>query len=272
MRPKLRSVISLLLLVSFLSGCNRQPQDTQVAQGGTYFKTHFQDESQYVVESVLTDLVEMASYAKSHQLPAAFSVTAEPRSDSEFRLPSYDVKIVLGKKAAMEKTLRVSQPIWAPELYDNFAKTLIESATGAANKHDSNDLSVLLALTDLQPAAIEAENVRVSHLLDANFNDPTLHEMAAVILGAFALREFSGNFYDVRSPLCRMTAHLALSRALSAGAGGGVNGHAAETMLFTLMNNQKTALEKLNALGGESKLQPWVRALRARNAHDYREL
>ena len=38
------------------------------------------------------------------------------------------------------------------------------------------------------------------------------------------------------------------------------------------MNNQKLALEKLNALGNEPKLLPWVNALRVRNTYDYREL
>jgi len=275
MGTQLRSRICFFLLVGFLSGCNRQPQAppaTPAARGENYFKTHFQDESQFIVETVLTDLVEMASYARSNQLPAELSVIAEERSDSEFRMPSYEVKIAFGKQEAVARPLRVSQPIWAPELYAEFARTLVGGTPALAGKHDVNDLSVLVALTDLQPATIEAENEKVSRLLQTNFNDPTLHEMAAVILGAFALRESSGNFYDVRLPLCRMTAHLALARALSAGADGGVNGRAAEVMLFTLMNNQKTALEKLKGLAGEPKLQPWLNALRARNTYDYREL
>ena len=272
MGPQLRIGIPLLLLAGFLSGCNRQPQGTHVTQRGNYFKTHFQDEAQFIVETVLTDLVEMASYAKSNQPPAEFSVTAEERSDSQFRMPSYDVKIVFGKRGAIERRLLVTQPIWTPGLYEDLTKTLAGSTTAVANKHDVNDLSVLLALTDLQPATVETENQRVSSLLESNFTDPTLHEMAAVILGAFALREFSGSFYDVRSPLCRMTAHLALARVLSAGADFGVNGRAAEVMLYTLMNNQKTALEKLPALAAEPQLKSWVNALRVRNTYDYREL
>ncbi len=272
MRSPLRSLIFFSLLAGFLSGCNRQPQATQAAQREKHFKTHFQDESQFIVETVLTDLAEMAAYAKGNRLPTELSVTAEERSDSEFRTPSYDVKIVFGKNGVVTKPLRVSQPIWSPALYEDFAKTLAGGAPVVTNKHDPNDLAVLLALTDLQPATIESENERSSRLLQTNFTDPTLHEMAAVILGAFALRESSGNFYDVRLPLCRMTAHLALARALSAGADGGVNGRAAGVILFTLMNNQKTALEKLKALAGEPKLQPWVNALRVRNTYDYREL
>ena len=187
MGPQLRNGIPLLLLAAFLSGCNRQPQGTHVTPRGNYFKTHFQDEAQFIVETVLTDLAEMASYAKSNQPPAEFSVTAEERSDSQFRMPSYDVKIVFGKRGAIERRLRITQPIWTPGLYEDLTRTLAGGTTTVANKHDVNDLSVLLALTDLQPATVETENQRVSSLLESNFTDPTLHEMAAVILGASML-------------------------------------------------------------------------------------
>jgi len=150
------------------------------------------------------------------------------------------------------------------------AAILLGQAT-PLSKLDPDDRSVLTALTDLRPAKLEAENLRISQLLEESFSDPTLHEMAAVILGAFGLRDFSGDFHDVRLTMCRMTAHLAMARTLS-GNTVGLNGQMAEVMLATLMNNQTVALDNLKALAKDAGLQPWVRALRARNTMDYREL
>lgn len=255
-----------------LSACSRQPPVAPAPPSDNYFKTQFQDESQFIVETVLTDLAELAAYVRSNRLPANISVRAGERSDSSFRQPNYDVTIAFDQKAAIEKPLQVNQPIWAPELYQDFAGTLVGKVPVAARRHDAQDLSVLVALLDLRAETLEAENDRVSRLLEKNFTDPTLHEMAAVILGALALRESSGYFYDIRLPLCRLTAHLTLARTLSGGTQAGVNGQVAEAMLFTLMNNQKTALDKIKALGDEPKLQSWVRALRVRNTQDYSEL
>src|SRR5262249_3163675 len=52
----------------------------------------------------------------------------------------------------------------------------------------------------------------------------------------------------------------------------GLNRRVAEALLFTLMNNQKTALESVNGLESEPALKPWVNALRIRNTSDYRQL
>jgi tetratricopeptide (TPR) repeat protein len=268
-----REAIHWLAVLGLLfGGCKRQPQQAQNASQpsapANYFQTHFQDEAQFVVETVLVDLAEMAGYAQNK--PPEVSVTATEQPGSQFRQPSYDVKIVSGKQV-LEKPLLVSGPIWSPELYEPFARAL-GAAKSTPNQHDANDLSVLLALADLQPSIIEAQNQKVSGLLQTNFHDAVLHEKAAVILGAFALREFSDDFYDIRSVLCRMTAHLALVKAFSGQASPGINGRVAEVMLFTLMNNQKAALDKLAGLEGEPKLKPWVNALRARNTYDYRPL
>ncbi len=271
----LKGAICWLSLLGLLSGCNRQPQDSQRAQQTSptadSFRTHFQDESQFIVEAVLTDLAEMAVYAQNGQRPVEVAVAATERPGSQFRQPSYEVKIVTGKKV-VRKRLDVVGPIWSPELYEDFARTLLGGGSAASSREDRNDVSVLVALTDLRASTIETENQRISGLLEWNFNDPELHEKAAVVLGTFALREFSGDFYDVRPPLCRMTAHLALARALSGKSGGGVNGRAAEVLLLTLMNNQKSALEKLAVLESEPRLKPWANALRVRNTYDYRPL
>jgi tetratricopeptide (TPR) repeat protein len=85
------------------------------------------------------------------------------------------------------------------------------------------------------------------------------------------LRECSAKFYDIRLPLCRMTAHLTFARAL--GGQAGVHTRLADAMLETLMNRQAAALEKLAQLeADEPDCAVWVRVLKAANTRDYREL
>src|SRR5215216_3143283 len=108
----LRSVIYWLAVCGvLLGGCKRQPQEEQRGSPSSeqesrrqapapdnYFQTHFQDESQFIVESVLMDVAEMAAYAQTTDptKPSEISVAATERPDSQFRLPSYDVKIRTG--------------------------------------------------------------------------------------------------------------------------------------------------------------------------------
>ncbi len=108
----LRGLI-LLLLLGFHPKSKLEAQ--AVTSAGSHFKTHFQDESQFIVESILTDIVEMAAYAKSNQFPADISVVAIERKGSLFRMPTYDVDVVIGKSRALQIELQVKQPIWSPD-------------------------------------------------------------------------------------------------------------------------------------------------------------
>src|SRR5258707_15317749 len=87
-----------------------------------------------------------------------------------------------------------------------------------------DNISLLAKLTDGTARTIEKENLSLSYDLENDFSNPALHEQAAVLLGAFTLREHSGDFYEIRSPLCRITAHLAMARYLGGGKLSDVNG------------------------------------------------
>ena len=167
-------------------------------------------------------------------------------------------------------------PIWSPEVYGDIAGKLF-GAVGMAPSDlappSAQDDEFLSNLADLTARRIAQQDVSLSGALAGQFRDAALHEKAALLLGAFMLREHSGEFFDIRSPLCRMTAHLAFARGLAGTSAPNLNGNLAEALLFTLMNNQRDALQKLSALSeAPATAQPWVRALRTRNTSDYRIL
>jgi tetratricopeptide (TPR) repeat protein len=269
-------LFSLCLISNFVTGC--KPSGTAGhGQVAGYFQTDFQDECQFIVENIVSDLAEQIYYAKFHRLPDSsyFKVSATEAAGSSFATPIYEVEINLDDKLHGLKTkLEVNGPIWSPEIYDGVAKMLANAVgLGAGTVAGSDDTALLTRLTDGTATTIEKENQRLSTELENDFTNAALHEQAAILLGAFTLREHSGDFYEIRSPLCRITTHLAMARYLSGGNLSATNGQMAGVILSTLMHNQAAALEHLsNIRTNDAALMSWVRALQARNTGDYRPL
>jgi tetratricopeptide (TPR) repeat protein len=261
-------VIAVVLMV----GCKRSNDGA-----ANYFTTPFQDESQFIVETIVSDLAEQVFYARYHQLPNPkhFSVRAVEKPDSPFGAPVYQLQIALKPwRPDLKIELKVNGPIWSPDVYQGVAAALAKKVgLETAKPKRPADTALLLGLTDGKAITIEKENEALSEDLEGDFSNPALHEEAAVLLGAFTLREHSGDFYEIRSPLCRMTAHLAMAQFLAVGRPPSVNGRVAEAMLFTLMNNQIAALEKLGGIEtNDEAVAQWVRTLQADNTSDYRPL
>jgi len=243
-----------------------------------YFKTPWQDESQFIVQTIVTDLAEMAFFSKHKNSPASndFSVVVQEKMDSSIDSPSYSIEVALDKSISPIKyDLSVNGQIWSPEVYTNLLQKIFDSI---GTKSDvvapgPQDKSLISSLTELTARNLQEQNLALSSALEKQFGDPGLHEKAALLLGAFLLRDSSGGFFEIRSPLCRMTAHLALARQLAGRSSVGLNGRLANAILLTLINNQKSALENLAGMdASEAVLQPWLRSLRTRNTHDYRIL
>jgi tetratricopeptide (TPR) repeat protein len=272
--PTRACILCVALVLSLVAGCKPSGGSSQ-SHG--YFHTHFQDESQFIVETIVSDLAEQVYYAKYRELPDAkkFSVAAMEKPGSSFDAPVYDVQIVWGGKARdLQTELKIAGPIWSAGVYDGLTAALAGAVGLTATGSDGHgDTKLLSKLADGTATTIEKENQNLSGALEDDFSNPVLHEKAAVLLGAFTLREHSGDFFEIRSPLCRMTAHLAMARFLAGKNSPGVNGRVAEATLLILMNDQSAALEKLNGIAtNDAAVTSWVRALQTRNTGDYRPL
>jgi tetratricopeptide (TPR) repeat protein len=133
------------------------------------------------------------------------------------------------------------------------------------------DARLIAALLDPRTAVLVSEDLALSRRLEAEPRDPSAHERAALLLGAFALRDHARESTDVRPALARLTAHLALAQALRAGAGPSAVGRLAEAVLATLLGRERDAIARLDALAAPGPAeQAWVRALRLRNTGDWR--
>jgi tetratricopeptide (TPR) repeat protein len=272
----LSTCLCVLLLLAVGVGCKRS-RPASAHRSSDYFQTDFQDESQFIVETIASDLAEQVYFAKFHRLPedGKFFISVTETPDSPLATPVYDLRIDLdARHVGLTNRLNIEGPIWSPEVYGNLTASLARTVglDPGANE-GSKDTALLARLTGGLAQTIEEENQTLSRGLEADFANPSLHEAAAVLLGAFALREHSGDFYEIRSPLCRMTSHLAIARYLSGSRPLGVNGRVAGVMLQTLMNNEAAALAELSGIPtNDAALASWARALQARITGDYRPL
>lgn len=258
-------------------GCSRKSETHVLVPSGGYFQTPYQSESQFIVEAIVSDLAEQMFYAAHHQLPDKnyFSVVADEKPGPSVDVPVYDLQIRLEpKKPDIRMDLKIDGPIWSAEVYQGVAEALgratgVSSGSGAK----SDDTSLLSKLLDSKAETIEEQNKELSAALEDDFANSELHEKAALLLGAFVLREHSGHFFEIRSPLSRITAHLAMARFLRGGDPFDINGQMAEALSLTMMNDESLALEKLsNVNTNDSSVASMVRALRARNTGDFRPL
>jgi hypothetical protein len=268
-------LVCVLLMAGFGPGCKPRGGPESGAPVA-YFQTPFQTEPEFIVQSVVSDLAEQMTFAASHRLPdaAKFSVRTQEKRGSPADAPVYELRVRLGSKQDLKTELNVNGPIWSPSIYQGVAGDLARMAgLKGAGPTTADDTALLTKLLDSAPETIEEENQRVSASLEKDFADAEWHEEAAMVLGAFLLRDHSGPFFEIRSPLCRMTAHLTMAHFLRGAGAYGVNGRMAEAVLLTLVNNEIPALELLDTFDtNDVATAAMVRALRARNTGDYRSL
>jgi tetratricopeptide (TPR) repeat protein len=213
------------------------------------FQSKWTTEQDWIIDTITRDLGAMAAFAAG--LP----------------LPDEDTPAVQAKDLTLEPH------IFAPAVYAPLATEMLAASSSQLRCPSSGaeDGRLLNALLDLRADVLVAESARVSRRLEAAACDPDAHERAALVLGAFALRDAAGYYADTRPALCRLTAHLSLARALRDGTPPGRAGRFAAVLLESLVGRQRDALEGLDALEGGSRVeQAWVRALRLHNTGDWR--
>ncbi len=265
-----------MALGGFTSGCNRKPAQTGSNVPGAHFAQPFQTEGEFVVTAIASDLAEQMYFAKFHRLPdkKQFSVLATEHGGTVDE-PIYALQIRLDAKTSELKTdLKIDGPIWSPAIYrpvaDGLAHAVGLTASSTANPED---VSLFSGLLDGTPETIERQNEEVSEALESDFTNPELHEKAALLMGMFVLREHSGYFFEVRSPLSRITAHLAMAQYLRGTDPFGVNGQMAEALMLTRSDDTAAAVDHLrNIKNSDASVTAMIRGLRTLNTGDYRDL
>jgi tetratricopeptide (TPR) repeat protein len=271
-------VLGIAGCLAMAAGCGRSGERSSgtAPHAASTLPAPFENESQFIVQTIVSDLAEQMFFAANHRMAGLkeFTVRVREKAGSPLDAPVYNLEIAskTGEPARIE--LAINGPIWSPEVYEGVTAALAKTVgLKAPSAGTAGDTKLLAALTDANAGTIEKENQRISKELENDFTNPGLHEQAALVLGAFGLREHAGKLSDLHGALCRMTAHLAMASRLAGATPPTLNSHIADAMLFSLMNNQATALEKLDKIETtDVAAQQWIRALRAYNTGDYRML
>ncbi len=230
----------------------------------------FHTEEEWLVAQTVEAIAGIAAFVSKPEAlpPFVTSVEREPLGDP-LAPRRFEIALVPGVFPVARIDLHVEDHLWSPATFATVARELLPAAPSAVGPPPSDLPGALL---DLRVETLERANERVSAALGRAPLDPGLHEQAALLVAAFALREDGWHFADTRVALCRLAAHLAIARA--AGATRVTNvGRLAEAALDVLALRQRAAVAALDALqlAGRGEAA-WAASLRMAATGDWRAL
>jgi hypothetical protein len=264
-----RIEIAVLVLLAVVLGFYVRDR-LGMRMGGTTssLESELETEEDWMLHTILRDIAVTASYARGTPIDG-IDLTIDRLPTGALTLPVAIVNVRLGDVSVQNREVPLERSFWNPGNYAGLAGELLGEGVGNASASDGG--AALRALLDPQPSVLCAENDRISARLASNVRDPSAHEEAALLLGAFGLREAAYGFNDKRFVLLRMTAHLAVARALRGGALPGTAGTAAEAALLALAGRQADLMDTLERLPRDSDdAQSWRSALYMYSTDDWR--
>jgi hypothetical protein len=207
--------------------------------------------------------------------PAALETDFKTERDWAIREIALDIEemAAFADRRAARPLPQLPEVPWEPDAFLLMARDAFGDAAKVSIDNDVVEIYPALIAMDV-PTLIESSKT-VSQLLTANMRNAHAHESAALVLGAFALREAADLFTDVRWSLNRMTAHLAAAGALRQDDQRSPDGALANVILLALANHQARAINELGKLGRGAPPEPlnaWIRALHLRITQDWRAL
>jgi hypothetical protein len=218
---------------------------------------------------IVRDLVELAAFANVAPAPAADAVRVSLVGEGTDPLRIE----ITGPGAPLTRDVALDPHVFAPALYVELARALIGAKPVRPVADAPAHPSVLEAIADLRAASLLKEARRVSARLTTAPRDARAHEEAAVLWGAFALRESGGAYSDCRTSLARATAHLAFAQALRAARPPAREAAWANVLIATLAGRSLEAVASIDALGATTDAErAWAVALRVRNDGDWRKV
>jgi hypothetical protein len=259
-------VIGLGLGAAVVAGTRRLSQVSPASASVTPPRGTYATEQEWIVSDIANTILNVAAFARHEPDAGAASRVTDLHVTAPNVLARFSIE-----RGAQHYTIDITEHLWAPGAFVAMARELIGPATDSdANAPDGRLL--IDALTDPTAGVIQSENVRVSRLLAERPRSPALHEQAALLLGALALRENASILSDPRVMMARMTGHLAVARALSPDVTT-LEGRLAGAVLLTLVNRQRDALaglESIDRTDPSPMVAAWTRALRVRITKDWR--
>lgn len=175
-----------------------------------------------------------------------------------------------GASNPLALTIEPAAHLWDPAAFVEAATRIFGDAPMEAGEPVA-DVGGLLLVSD-GPSLLKADALLFAEL-SARPRDPRIHEQAALLWAAHALRESARGRTDPTPFFNGVTAHLAVSRALGPSRAPSPDAEIASIVLDVLLLRQTEALKRLEALKASSPdtaTAAWANALRIRITHDPR--
>ena len=224
----------------------------------------YNTEQEWIVSDIANAILNVAAFARHESGPTPVASVTDLHIAPGVSLAKFRIE------AGAQYSIDVTQHLWAPDPFIPLARQALGPTPGVEVPDDGGALRS--ALTDPRPEIIQSHNTRISARLRSDPRSPALHEQAALVLGALALRENAAILSDPRRMMSRMTAHLAVARALDINPPT-LDGELAAAVLLALANRQSAALARLTIIEAADKspaVAAWTRALRVRVTKDWR--
>jgi hypothetical protein len=252
---RLRPVVLIVLVVALIGVLYSRGFVLGLGGAPAELRTPFRAEEAWVVTEVVQHLTELSAAAGGSAAPVTAPTQAAP--DHRYSLAS--------------ATVDLGPAVWTPDAFEAVARAFVGAPTPAGPP-----LEVFRHLANLRAPVLVSTAADIDAHRRTQPRDAAGHEAAALAVGAFALREAAGRLTDQRAELNRITARLALARALRGAQPAGPDGQLADIVRLVLANHQRRAIEALDAAmlrrDAGAEWTAWLRALRLRVTQDWRAL
>jgi len=268
-------ILTSCLLLAF--GCNKNSGEGVESASDVEsipFKTSYKTETEFILTSILTRFGSLCYQATGNRNPATCKVEIKRLKGENPFQPKFEIGFTPhGQKKPVKETIQITKPIWDPENYKVMFSKISESYPLSLTDKPAGTNTFLRQLLDFNAGSLQKENLRIGAELTTNFFSATLHREAAVLIGTLALKDFARQFFDIRSELCEMTARIAFANLLTEKSNSPDSLKIlADSLLYTGMNHQTGALERIQRIPDTEPLVRWKRGLVARVTGDYRPL
>lgn len=242
-----------------------QSQLQKTLPGAPPSQWSYRDEGEWLTAAIIREIAAALQRARS--------TTGDPVVRfPEVRTPPQKIRLMLGSETVLVDPPNAGEHAWSPGAFVSVASALMSRFELKPAQASPRTASALGPLLDPRPAVLLAENQRISRWLEKEPLAAEAHEQAALLLGAFGLREAAGIWSDTRAAMCAITAHLALAQVLRQGRPPSADGTYAALVLETLAGRERPTLTALPALRSTAAPRAWLDALTLRNSRDWRTL
>lgn len=219
----LAATLSLTSNVAANGQTDAKPSDSKaqassIVAGQRPAEWKLQNEQEWIVDGVGRDVAEMLLFAKCAKDGKAKLSSGDINFTTKtmnLGTNSYSYKLdCKSSDTSIDYAFTLQDYAWSPKNYEPFAMQIMSALKLKASAPSAIPEDFLKNVAQAEFPALFKENVRISQALSANPVDPSLHEQAAMLQGAFNMLETCGMYSDTRAPLNRMSAHLAMAKVL----------------------------------------------------------